>query len=78
MRKGGMKEVGFAGSPFNILALDFQTNRCPSCERPKTTQRKVFLLHEYNNCLQTETGHHPRSDNREDGKKRLSIIPLFK
>ncbi len=46
----------------NLVALSFKlfTLRCsnksvqaPSCERPKSTQRTMFLLYEYDICLQT-------------------------
>jgi hypothetical protein len=56
MRKevGGMKVVAFDRSPFKLLTLSFaiKSVQARSCEeRPKTTQRTLFLSFEINNCL---------------------------
>ncbi len=56
MRKErGLTEVLFNRSRFKLFTLRFSNKsmQAPSCERPKTTQRSLFLVFEYNNCLQT-------------------------
>ncbi len=41
-------------SPFKLFSLRFSTKsvQAPSCERPKTTQRTLFLSFEIKNCYQ--------------------------
>jgi hypothetical protein len=45
--------VAFVRSRFKLFTLKFSNKsaRTPSRDRPKTTQRRVFLLFEYNNCF---------------------------
>ncbi len=52
-KRGGLKVVAFDKSPFKLLTLRFSTKsvQAPSCNRPKTTQRTLFLSFEINNCF---------------------------
>ncbi len=52
-KRGGLKVVGFDKSPFKLSTLRFSTKsvQAPSCKRPKTTQRALFLSFEINNCF---------------------------
>ncbi len=54
-KREGLTEVLFNRSRFKLFTLRFSNKsmQAPSCERPKTTQRSLFLVFEYNNCLQT-------------------------
>jgi hypothetical protein len=47
------KVVAFDRSPFKLFTLRFSNKsvQAPSCERPKTTQRNLFLSFESNNCF---------------------------
>ncbi len=51
--KGGLEVVAFDRSLFNLFTLRFSDKsvQAPSSERPKTTQRNLFLPFEINNCL---------------------------
>jgi hypothetical protein len=51
--RGGLKVVAFDKSPFKLFTLRFSTKsvQAPSCKRPKTTQRTLFLSFEINNCF---------------------------
>jgi hypothetical protein len=53
-KRGGLNLESFDLSCFKPFTLRFSNKsvRTPSCERPKTTRRRVFLLFEYNNCFQ--------------------------
>jgi hypothetical protein len=53
-KKGGLEVVAFDRSPLKLFTLRFSDNsvQAPSSERPKTTQRTLFLSFEINNCLQ--------------------------
>jgi hypothetical protein len=53
-KRGGLKVVAFDRSPFKLISLRFSNKsvQAPSCGRPKTTQRTMFLSFEINNCLQ--------------------------
>ncbi len=44
--------VAFDESPFKLFTLRFSTKsvQAPSCKRPKTTQRTLFLSFEINDC----------------------------
>ena len=46
--------VAFNGSPFKLFSrkLSKKTVQAPSCERPNTTQRTLFLSFVINNCFQ--------------------------
>jgi hypothetical protein len=48
-KSGGLKVVAFERPPFKLFMLRFSNKavKAPSCERPKTAQRRVFLLFEY-------------------------------
>jgi hypothetical protein len=50
-KKGGLKVVVFNKSTFKIFTLRFSNKsvQAPSCKRPKTTQRTLFLSLEINN-----------------------------
>ncbi len=52
-KRGGLKVVAFDRSPLKIFSLRFSTKsvQAPSCERPKTTQRTLFLSFANNNCF---------------------------
>ncbi len=52
-KRGGLKVVAFDKSPFKLFTLRFSTKsvQAPSCKRPKTTQRTLFLSVEINNCF---------------------------
>ena len=52
-KRGGLKVVAFDRSPFKLFSLKFSTKsvQAPSCERPKTTQRTLFLSFEIKNCF---------------------------
>ncbi len=49
--RGGLKEVSFDRSPFKLFTLRFSNKsvEAPSCERPKTAPRTLFLLFANNN-----------------------------
>jgi hypothetical protein len=55
-KRDGLNFVSIERSRFKLFTLKFSTtkNQCrpPSCERAKTTRRRVFLLFENNNCCQ--------------------------
>ncbi len=53
-KRGGMRVVSFDRSPFKLFSLKFlnKSVQTPSCERPKTTQRTLFLSFEIKNCFQ--------------------------
>jgi hypothetical protein len=50
----GLKVVAFDRSRFKLFTLRFSNKsvQAPSCERPKTTQRTLFLSFEIKNCFQ--------------------------
>jgi hypothetical protein len=52
-KRGGLKVEAFDKSPFKLFTLRFSTEsvQAPSCKRPKTTQRTLFLSFEINNCF---------------------------
>jgi hypothetical protein len=52
-KRGGVRVVSFGRSPFKLFSLKFSNKsvQAPSCERPKSTQRTLFLLFANNNCL---------------------------
>ncbi len=52
-KRGGLKVVAFNKSPSKPFTLSFSTKsvQAPSCKRPKTTQRTLFLSFEINNCF---------------------------
>ncbi len=52
-KRGGLKVRAFDGSPFKLFMLRFSSKsvQAPSCEKPKTTQRTLFLSFEINNCF---------------------------
>ncbi len=52
-KRGGLKVVAFDKSPSKLFTLIFLTKsvQAPSCKRPKTTQRTLFLSFEINNCF---------------------------
>ncbi len=52
-KRGGLKVVAFDKSPFKLFTLRFSTKsvQAPSCKRPKTNQRTLFLSFEINNCF---------------------------
>ncbi len=52
-KRGRLKVASFDRSRFKLFTLEFSNKpvEVPSCERPKSTQRRVFLLFEKNNCL---------------------------
>ncbi len=52
-KRGGLTVVAFDRSPFKLFTLKFSSKsmQAPSCERPETTQRNLFLSFEINNCL---------------------------
>jgi hypothetical protein len=45
--------VSFDGSSFKLILRKFSNKsvQAPSCKRPKTTQRTLFLSFEINNCF---------------------------
>ncbi len=53
-KRGGLTMLSFDRSPFKLSSLKFadKSVQAPSCERPKTTQRTLFLLFANNNCFQ--------------------------
>jgi hypothetical protein len=52
-KRGGLKVVAFDRFLFKLFTLKFSNKsvQAPSCEKPKTTQRTLFLLFENNNCF---------------------------
>jgi hypothetical protein len=54
-KRGGLRVVSFDRSPFKLLSLKFSNKsvQAPSCQRPKTTQRTLFLLFANNNYFET-------------------------
>jgi hypothetical protein len=53
-KRGGLKVIAFDRSPFKLFTLRVSNKsvKVPASERPKTTQRNLFLSFEVNNCLQ--------------------------
>ncbi len=53
-KRGELKVIAFDRSSFELFTLRFSTKsvKAPSSERPKTTQRTLFLSFEINNYLQ--------------------------
>ncbi len=51
--RGGLNLVSFDRSPFKLFSLRFSSKsvQAPSCERPKTAQRTLFLLFANNTCI---------------------------
>jgi hypothetical protein len=51
-KRGGLSLVSFDWSRFKLFTLKFskESVQIPSCERPKTAQRTLFLSFEINNC----------------------------
>ncbi len=54
LKRGGLAMLSFDRSPFKLSSLKFsdKSAQAPSCERPKTTQRTLFLLFANINCFQ--------------------------
>jgi hypothetical protein len=52
-KRGGLILVSFDWSRFRPFMLKFskESVQTPSCERPKTAQRTLFLSFEINNCF---------------------------
>jgi hypothetical protein len=52
-KRGRSTMVLFDRSHFKLFSLRFSNKsvQAPSCERPKTTQRTLFLSFEINNCI---------------------------
>jgi hypothetical protein len=52
-KRGGVGVISFGRSPFKLFSLKFSNKsvQAPSCERPKTTQRTLFLLFANNICF---------------------------
>ncbi len=52
-KRGGLKVVAFDRSPFKLFTLKFSNKsvQAPIFERPKTSQRTLFLSFEINNCF---------------------------
>ncbi len=52
-KRGNLKVVAFDRSPFKLFTLRFSNKsmQAPSCERPRTDQRTLFLSFESNNCF---------------------------
>ncbi len=51
-KRGGLKVIAFDRSPVKLVRFSNKSVNAPSSERPKTTQRTLFLSFEVNNCLQ--------------------------
>jgi hypothetical protein len=53
-KRGGLNFVSFDWTRFNIFTLKFskESVQTPSCERPETAKRTLFMLFEINNCFQ--------------------------
>jgi hypothetical protein len=49
-KRDGLKVVAFNRPLFKLCTLRF-SDKAPSCEMPKTTQRNLFLSFEINNCF---------------------------
>ncbi len=56
-KRGGLKVVSFDRSPFQLFSLWIWNKSvpAPSCERPKTALRTLFLLFANNNCIPIST-----------------------
>ncbi len=54
-KRGGLTVVSFDRSPFKLYSLwfSYKSMQAPSCERPKTNQRTLFLSFAINNCYPT-------------------------
>jgi hypothetical protein len=52
-KRGRLILVSFDWSRFRLFMLKFskESVQTPSCERPKTAQRTLFLSFEINNCF---------------------------
>ncbi len=52
-KRGGLTVVSFDGSRFKLILRKFSNKsvQAPSCKRPKTTQRTLFLSTEIDNCF---------------------------
>jgi hypothetical protein len=53
-KRGGLKVVAFDRSSFKLFTLRFSNKsvQAPSCERPRTAPRTLFLSFANNNCFQ--------------------------
>ncbi len=70
---GGLTMLSFDRSPFKLFSPKFSNKlvQAPSCERPKTARRTLFLSFEINNCIPisalcraaTHFSHHTRNWN---------------
>jgi hypothetical protein len=51
-----LKGASLNKSRFKLFGLNFSIKSVQTsfCEMPKTTQQSLFLLFDYNNCLQTQ------------------------
>jgi hypothetical protein len=54
-KRGGLTMVSFDRSPVKLFSLWvlYESMKAPSCERPKTNQRTLFLSFAINNCYST-------------------------
>ncbi len=52
-KRGGLSAVSFDGSPFKLFSLKLSNKlvQAPSCERPKTAPRTLFLSFANYNCF---------------------------
>ncbi len=84
-KRGELSMLSFDSSPFKLFSVRFSNNsvQAPTCERPKTAQRTLFLLFANNNCFQitalcrasTHFSHHTHTWN--NGIVQCTSSPIF-
>ncbi len=74
-KRGGFILVPFDWSRFRLFKLKFsiESVQTPSCERPKTAQRTLFLSFEINNCFPITVLHRRRWKNPQNLHATWSI-----
>jgi hypothetical protein len=53
-KRGVLREISFNRSPFKLFLRKFskESVQAPSCERPRTSPRTLFVSFANNNCFQ--------------------------
>jgi hypothetical protein len=54
-KRGGLRVISFNRSPFKLFSRKFskESVKAPSCDRPRTAPRTLFVSFANNNCFQT-------------------------
>ncbi len=58
-KRGGLRVILFDRSPFELFSRKFskESVQAPSCERPRTALRTLFVSFAINNCFQISVQH---------------------